>query len=350
MPDPVISNIDFDAHGGPDGQTQAELDFSVNSNPFGPARGLLEQLHHTPIHTYPDPTCSSAKQLAAAHHGVDIKEVCFGAGAADLIDRLSRCYLDKTRSVLIAAPSFGEYARAAQLCGAEVHVCNPYKTAEPDVGLMLRAIHHYRPTLVWLCHPNNPTGHAWKVQDLQTLAKTCRGCDSLLVLDLAYIDFLQNGELDLPAAHVVQLYSLTKSFRMPGIRLGYALATPEIVHTLESVAPPWHVSAHALAAAEWVFSKEGRDFLRRTLPELANLRQGFQQALRKLGLDVHDTHTNYFLVEVGNASRVKKRALQDGFRVRDCSSFALPSKIRLAAQLAEENQRLVDWFAQRCGS
>ena len=347
MPEPVLPHTDLDPHGGPDGHTYAAIDFSVNSNPFGPAPGLLTHLHHTPIHTYPDPTYERERQLAADHHGVNGVHVCFGNGTAELIHRLSRCYLNGSRHILVTTPTFGEYARAARLCGAEVCFCLPYGGETPDAPLVIDAIRTYRPTLVWLCHPNNPTGHMWQAADLEEIAKACRACDGLPVLDLAYLDFLDGPSRELAPQlpqNVVKLYSLTKSFRMPGVRLGYAVAPPDVVDALARAAPPWSVSAHAQRAAQWVFSDTGQAFLQETLPQLHALRATFQRDLSGLGLSVQDTHTNYFLLEVGDASTFKQKALSAGFRVRDGSSFGLPSKVRLAAQREGENRAFVDWL------
>ncbi len=223
----------------------------MNSNPFGPSEGLLEHLKHTPVQTYPDPSYAQEKHLIAQHHQVEASQVSLGHGTAELIHRLSRCYLDASKRVLVAAPTFGEYARAARLCGAQVHTCSPYEENSPDATAVLRDIHTLHPTLVWLCQPNNPTGHAWSADDLASIAHACAEEDALLVLDAAYLEFL-----DIPSqgtrevtrtfpANILQLHSLTKSFRIPGIRLGYALGPAEIGRVLERSAPPWHLGSHA---------------------------------------------------------------------------------------------------------
>ena len=345
MPEPVLPRIADDPHGGPDGRSQVDIDFSVNSNPFGPAAELLNRLARAPVHTYLDPTCAQEKRLAARHHEESTSRVCFGNGAAELIHRLSRCYLDASRSVLVAAPTFGEYARAARLCGAAVHRCYPYREGVPGRETVLESVRRHAPTLVWLCHPNNPTGHAWREEDISLIAEACSEQNALLVLDLAYADFLnlEHPALTLPRS-AAQLHSLTKSFRMPGVRLGYALAPAEVVNALERSAPPWGVSAHAQVAAQWAFSGEGRAFLRATLPRLREVRQDFQRELRALGCEVQDTRTNYFLVEVGDSPAFKHAALRAGFLVRDCSSFGAPSKVRLAAQKPQENRTFLAWL------
>ena len=165
-PNAAIMNTPFDAHGGPDGRVQSLLDFSVNSNPLGPPSALLEKLKQVDLSSYPDPTAHQAKEAAAQKHTRPRSEITLGNGAADLIHRLAACYLNAGSKVIIAAPTFGEYARASRLQGAEVVLVYPYKEGEPDPQPLLNAITKHRPTLVFVCHPNNPTGHAWAESQL----------------------------------------------------------------------------------------------------------------------------------------------------------------------------------------
>ena len=348
MPEPkaAILNTPFDAHGGPDGRAKPLLEFSVNSNPFGPPAPLLKHLVQTDIATYPDPTASRAKQAAADKHGRSPAEVTFGNGTAELIHRLAACYLTAGSSVVMAAPPFGEYLRAVRLQGAEGVRVNPYEGLEPNTAPLIAAIKQHRPTLVFVCHPNNPTGHAWTEAQLNELANVCTEQDALLVLDLAYLSLSDAPEQTLPES-TVQLYSLTKSFTIPGVRVGYALAPAEVVGVLERSAPPWQASSHAQAAAEWALSEEGDAFLVETVPQVLAERKTFQRELEALGVEILPTHTTFFLCEVGDASAFKLEAENAGFRVRDCSSFGLPEHVRLATRLPEENRRLLEWWSNR---
>lgn len=345
MPSPVIAFSPLEPHGGADGSSEPRIDFSVNSNPFAPSAELLEHFQHTPIHAYPDPHYRADKALVAAFHALSPQQVSFGNGTAELIHRLSRCYLHKGRSVLLAAPCFGEYARAARLTHATIQQAFPYQQLTPDVQVMLRALHEQRPTLLWLCQPNNPTGHSWQAQDLQHLARACAELDTLLVLDLAYEDFLLAAPT-LPAvsAHCLHLYSLTKAFGMAGIRAGYALGSTELIRVLEYNAAPWQLSSHAQVATRWALSDKGQAFLAQTLPALHGLKSDFQQELRALGYHTLESQTHFFLVDVHDAQAFKAAALQGGVRVRDCSSFGLKKSIRLSTQQAADNQTLLNWL------
>lgn len=340
-----ILNTALDEHGGPDGSAQRLIDFSVNSNPFGPPQALLEHLKTIDVSTYPDPTASKARALAAAHQGVQPEHVCFGNGTAELIHRIAACYLHKGDSVLVLTPSFGEYARACKLYGADITQLNVYASEGILYELVLEHIEQHAPKLVWLCHPNNPTGHSWSFDVLQTFANVCEQFHALLIIDAAYLDLTKWQDKRLPT-NCLQLHSLTKSFTVAGVRVGYAVAPKAIIQVLNQGAAPWQASAHAQAAAAWMFSQEARAFLSKTVPALLESCRKFQQAIKALGFKLMPSTTNYFLIEVDDARLVKQAAQEAGFRVRDGSSFGLETYIRVATQLAEHNQQFTAWLAQ----
>ncbi len=345
MPEPVLTPPPYAPHGGPDGgldRREVTLDFSVNSNPFGPPPGLLAHLNTLDLSPYPDPAYPAAHAAVANHHGV-VPETAVLGGAAELTYRLSACYLKPGRTVLVAAPGFGEYARAASLYGATVHLRNVYaKGAEPDADRLVQKIQETHPTLVWLAQPNNPTGHAWGAEALGRVAAACREHDALLVIDAAYLE-LSHAAPELPDS-AVRLYPLTKTFAVAGLRAGYTLAPPRVAETLRRAAPPWSVSTPAAAAVVWCRSDAGRAFVRETVPKLLELREAFQTGLRELGFEVGDTRSSFFLVEVGDAGTFTARARDAGFRVRDASSFGLPTCVRLAAGRREDNETFLAWL------
>lgn len=347
MPEPraAVLTTPFNEHGGPDGRGKALLDFSVNSNPFGPPPALLNYLEDVDLSSYPDPTSREARAALAYYHGVDPERVVMGNGTAELIHRIAACYLQPGKRVVVATPSFGEYARASRLYGAEVKKVNCYDGKHPDVSKLIESVRKLKPTLVWLCHPTNPTGHAWTPEQLGEVATVCLEEYALLCLDAAYLS-LSEIDTNLPES-ALQFYSLTKSFCIPGLRVGYVVAPLEVAQALRRVAAPWQASTHAQRAACWAIAKEGQTFLAESVPRLLEHRTGFQNDLRTLGVSVLTTQTSFFLCEVGNAPALKKEAEHSGFRVRDCSSFAMPKHIRLATRLPEENKQLLDWWARR---
>jgi histidinol-phosphate aminotransferase len=342
-PRPQILATPPEPHGGPDGGAEPAVDFSVNSNPFGPPGELIARLAEVDLSRYPDPAGSRARARVADAHGLDPAQVVLGNGSADLIHRTAACYLREGDRVLVAAPTFGEYARASRLHGATVVPALPYGGPEPDSSPLLDAVYRARPRLVWACHPNNPTGHAWPAGELERLAGACAEADALLVLDLAYVPLSEVRDAAVPLT-VLSLHSLTKSLAIPAVRVGYATGPNRVIAALERAAPPWQASAHAQAALVWSYGGGGREFLARTVPRLLKLRDEFRAGLVRVGFRPEPSATPFFLVRVEDAAGLCRRSAAAGLRLRDAASFGLPGRVRLATRAAEENRRLIEWL------
>lgn len=349
-PAPVLAQLPYTPHGGPDsglasgadGAADTLLDFSVNSNPFGPPPELMTLLRGLEVSRYPDPHALASRSTAAAYHGVAAEQIVLG-GAAELIYRLAACYLRPPRRALVAAPSFGEYQRASLLHGAAVELCPVYERAhEPATEPLLEAITRTRPTLVWLCQPNNPTGHAWSAAALEDVAQACETVNALLIIDAAYLE-LSDVTPELPES-AVQLFPLTKTFALAGLRAGYAVAPPDVAEVLRRAAPPWPVSTLAEAAVGWCRSPAGAAFVAQTVPELLALRRSLAAALRDRGHTVWSGRSSFLLLETADGRDLARRARAAGFRLRDATSFGLPDCVRIAAQDRAANEQLLRWL------
>ena len=135
------------------------IDFSVNSNPFGPSPAVLNAIREVNISQYPDRQAAQLTQLLAEKNQVAINEVLVGNGTAELIWLIMHAFIQPDDLVLILGPTFGDYHRAACTCGARVQevVAHP-ETFDPPVEKLIEEIERQRPRLVFICNPNNPTG------------------------------------------------------------------------------------------------------------------------------------------------------------------------------------------------
>jgi histidinol-phosphate/aromatic aminotransferase/cobyric acid decarboxylase-like protein len=139
------------------------IDFSVNSNPYGPPPGIPEAIAQTPLDRYPDRECLGLRAKLAALHGISIDQIVVGNGTAELLQLITFAFLERGARVIIPETTFGEYERAAQLMGAEV---SRLRWA-PDAAHLLfdleaKFIHLGESlatsNMVFLCNPNNPDG------------------------------------------------------------------------------------------------------------------------------------------------------------------------------------------------
>ncbi|MBA2681985.1 MAG: aminotransferase class I/II-fold pyridoxal phosphate-dependent enzyme, partial [Ktedonobacteraceae bacterium] len=170
---------------------------------------------------------------------------------------------------------------------------------------------------------------------------------TLLVVDESYKHFVWPHETfsavellrEDREASVIVLRSLTKDFALAGVRLGYAVGSPETVGRMAAQLPAWNVSGLAQAAGTAALAD--RKHLNGTLAMLALERESFFTALCQTNLSVVPSRTHFCLMKVGNAQQVRLRLLLQGLLVRDCTSFGLPQYIRVATRPAHEWQRLL---------
>lgn len=333
------------------------LDFSVNSNPYGPSPCVYEAIAHACVERYPDRECLALRQAILEFElaGIDLPlaSVICGNGSSELIWAIAHAYLTPAQKTAIIGPTFSEYLAASHAVGAcVVESCAQLATDfRHDLPSLCSWLASERPTLVWLCNPNNPTGTYWQLADILSLANISCEIDALLVIDEAYHHFVFADNADDPShsasvllstefqAHMLLLRSLTKDYALAGLRLGYAVGAPEVIHRLAGQLPSWNVNGFVQAAG--CAALADRDHLRTTLAWLAEERQKFFEALSQLGCRIVPSRTHFCLVEVGDAVRVRKDLLTHKMLVRDCASFGLPQFMRVATRPARDWQQLV---------
>lgn len=352
MPRAEIASIPLATHGALDYaelarrgiQPEDVVDFSENSNPFGPSPRVREALAKAiagkEIAHYPDREALALRRDIAQHVGAPIDSILVGNGAAEIIWLISFAWLRAGDSVLILGPTFGEYARMARLMAAQVvelRSSGKERLAFP-VGQVLGSLITYHPTLFFLCRPNNPTGEIVSLAELRLWAESFP--ETLFVIDEAYLDFVpavvSAHALCLP--NILVIRSMTKTYALAGLRLGYAVGADEIIRAMHQVRVPWSVNALALVAGRAALADQPH--LATTLKKLEVAREEFSTRLADSGHAPHASPMNFQLIKVGNGAMVRSRLLTRGLVVRDCASFGLPEYIRVSTQLPESNRRL----------
>ena len=332
-----LSDLSVCEHGGE--QDGAEvIDFSVNLNPYGPPEFVHEVIKGAidAIKLYPDTECSELRARISQKFGCDTGEVLVGAGVSELIQLVTLAFM-KNR-VLIPQHTYGEYAVAAKMMGAKIK-----RIEMPDLRINPELIMaEMKPNdVVFLCNPNNPTGQYLVKHEVAQIIEEAERIDALVVLDEAYVDFVKHTfpAHNLSTQNMIILRSLTKSFAIPGVRVGYAISSEENLKAIEKIKVPWSVSAFAQKIAAAVISTEGDDFLAETIEKVERSKDKVENAL---GLH---SDANFHIIEVGNARESKRELLGAGIRVRDCTSFGLPSYIRFSVRTDEENELLIHNFS-----
>ena len=338
-------------HGGDWAGYQAEyggqpLDFSANVSPLRVPEGVAKAIARAAREAdrYPDPLCRSLVGKLAAREGVPPEYVLCGNGAADLIFRavLAR----KPKLALVTAPTFAEYeaALAAWGCPVRRHLLREGKDFRLGEDF-LRAITP-EVDMVFLCEPNNPTGLTAPRDLLLRIARRCRDCGALLVVDECFGDFLVDpGAHTLKAAlpdfpNLLLLKAFTKLYAMAGVRLGYALCGDgALLEEMRRAGQPWAVSSLAQAAGEAALEEE--EYVARVRGLVERERPWLRARLESLGLRVLPGEANYLLFSC--PTPLVQPLRRRGILLRDCGNYQGlgPGWCRAAVRTHEENTRLI---------
>ncbi len=339
------------AHGGPN---QVELDrfgvdyrdvidFSVSTNPYGPAPEMRDAIAAASIATYPEPSAALARRALGEWLDVSEAGVVVGNGAADLLWATARAFLAPGDPVLIVEPTFSELRNACLALHANVIEWRA-RTEDNfaiDLDALSRLIRQHSVRLVYLCSPNTPTGTSLSIDVLSPWAQ--QHPDTLLVLDQSFLSLSEDAaDRGTPVpGHVLCVRSLTKDHAVPGVRAGYLVTTPRRAARIEAQRPAWSASAMAQAVA--ITAPTLDDFVAESRARLLDDRRALADDLAALGLQTFPSRTSFLLARVPDALVVRTALLlQHRILVRSCASFGLPDMVRFGARPAADRARLIE--------
>lgn len=333
------------------GRGQGLLDFSANINPLGlpdsVKQAVVDGLSDT-VH-YPDPLCRELISALAREEGVREEQLVCGNGAADLIFRLVVAKMPY--KAVVPAPTFAEYEKSLESVGCVVkhHVLSEQRGFQLDESILFEL--NETVDMLFLCNPNNPTGQIIGRELLSAILSRCEEMGILLVLDECFCDFVES-----PADFTMKdwieksdnlfiLKAFTKSFAMPGLRLGYGICGNEtLLSVLGETGQPWSVSLPAQLAG--VQALREKDYLQRARELVFEQRARLAKELSELGFTVYPPGANYIFFKLGAGYRAKtfrERMLEHGILVRSCGNYEGlgPDFFRIAVKTRDENDRLM---------
>jgi threonine-phosphate decarboxylase len=324
-----VADVGRAVHGG----SSLPLDFSANTNPERPAG--VEAVYRAAFDDagrYPDESYAEYRTAAAAYVGCDADEVVPTAGGTGAIRLALATHVSPGDSVLVPEPSFGEYAREVRLQGATPVFAPHDEVPDRPVGDHAAAV---------VCTPNNPTGDLRPPGELRRFAARCRRAGTLLVVDEAFLDFTAAESLAGEDGTVVAR-SLTKMFGLPGLRMGFACATGSAYDRVETARPAWNLSTPAAAVGTHCLRRH--EFVARTRERVERERERIHERLVAAGYDPSPSEAPFLLVGVGARSvdGVVDGLSERGIAVRDCRSFGLDDRIRVAVKTRDRNDRLLE--------
>ena len=323
------------------------VDCSSNINPLGTPRNAITAIQknaHLLAPMYPDPECSKLKAALSHYLHVNPEWISVGNGAIEIIYWFARAFA-KNR-VVIPAPTFCEYELSSHKAGAEVTLVKRHDF-ELDADEIIEKAKGA--DALYLCNPNNPTG----ILGTRQIRKVIDSVDSKtkILLDECFIELVDDPDANSMIRDIEQfenlviLRSLTKSFGLAGLRVGYSVCNPALAIKLSANKIPWSVNGFAQAAG--VVALADRSHLSRARAIIKKERKFLYDNISELELfSPSRSDANYFLVHLRNKSSTKFRnelLNKTGVLVRDCSTFSgMGSQhVRVAVKTHKENLQLL---------
>ena len=330
--------------------------FDLNTAPTPPElaqRVMSAGRFHTSLSEYPPADYRRLVVAAAGRYGVGTDEIVVGAGADEILDVIGKAFLAQGSRAVVPVPTYAMFRVITEQRGAQA-VLVPRLGAGEGYALDLAAVREATrdAAVVWLCSPNNPTALCEPDGAIETLLgqlaadSTAAGRPApIVVLDEAYAEFAGRSLADLRFRHpnLIVIRTASKAYALAGLRVGFALARPDVVARMNPYRPPGSVATVSVTVVTEVLSDP-------TLPaanvaEVSAERARLSAALTEAGWSVGPSVTNFLLVAFGSADRaaaVAEALLRRGLVPRAFpDAHPLADHLRVTVRNAEQNDRLI---------
>jgi len=334
------------------GSTPEELlDLSASINPLGAPLSARRAYHRAfpKIVSYPEPYAERLTLALSEYHEVDPANILVGNGSTQLIYSLARFFCP--RRILLVAPLFSEHAAAFRFSSATVeHFFLRPPSFLLHLDRLARLLIAKTYDVLVLTNPNSPTGALMRREQVEELARLCRQNHIRLLVDETFIDWAEEESVKRLAAQdetVIVLRSLTKFFALPGLRVGYIIASPRMIRRLRASVEPW--SVNTVAQEVGVACVQDQRFVEHSRAFMYKERAWLYARLDAIpGLRVFPSWANFFLLQTLvkeiTAPYLAERLAREKVLIRVCANFAGLGKrfFRVAVRTRTENRRLLE--------
>lgn len=321
------------------------IKLASNENPLGPSPMAIDAVRAAlaDVNRYPDGGCWALTRKIAARHRLGIERVFVASGSVEVLNLLAFLFLRPGLNSVFSEHGFAIYALATAAAGGDWRAVPMRPGYKFDLDAIAAAIDR-NTRLVFLDNPNNPTGTIFhKTEWERFLTRVPEHV--VIVADEAYFEFVRDPDYPDslnyhdPGRMIVTLRTFSKIFGLAGLRVGYAVARPDIVALLHKVRQPFNVTSLAQVAAIGGLDDEAH--VRQTLEINAAGIAYLEREFKRLGIDFLPTNANFLLVEVGDGAKVFHDLLGLSVIVRPMGGYGLPRHVRISVGREHENRRLI---------
>ena len=331
------------------------IDMSSNVNPLGPPLGLKEHLKENidSITALPEVDAKDIANKFAHRYDIDSECVISGNGTTQFIYDIPQVL--GTRKALIIGPTYSDYTDACIMHNVDFDyfITSESLLFQADIDSLKNEIKGY--DTIFICNPNNPTGTFISSEEIIILCRSFP--DTNFVIDESYLQFVENGEKESMIcsglSNVLILNSMSKIFRVPGLRVGFLIASKGIINKFNRYMLPWNVNSLAQAAVSYLMTQRDEidNFIEKTREFIKTERKNISEKLEDTGrINVFPSTTVFMLARLPDSltsDKVCERLLQNRILVRNCSNFKGLSEqfIRISLKTRDINRIVADKLA-----
>jgi histidinol-phosphate aminotransferase len=273
------------------------IKLNTNENPYPPSprisKSILQQIDALAL--YPNSSADSLRLTIAKLHNVDIDQVIVGNGSDDILNLCVRCFSDSTKSVGMFDPSYSLYEVLTSMHGVEA---KKFTFSDSNFEIKPEVVSQSGTNLFFLTSPHAPSGRIYNNSTFSSVLKKYLG---ILVIDEAYADFAPFNALSLltESNRVIITRTLSKAYSLAGLRVGYALASPEIILTLNKVREIYNVDRLAQHIAE--IALNDREYFEKTKNNILSVREKIYHTFIEWNWKTYESGANFLFTRPINS-------------------------------------------------
>jgi len=319
------------------------IKLASNENPYGPSPKVIEKVKNTAhlMHRYPDDSFFELKEGLAKKFGLDSKNFIIGAGSDQVLEFAVHGIAPK--KVLMAGITFAMYEIYSKQVGAEI-IKTPSSMHDLDEFRELYKKHS--PEIIFLCVPNNPLGECLDAKEVYDFLDEIDE-NTLVVVDGAYQEFAaykdKNKKLDIKKLisypNVLYTGTFSKAYGLGGMRVGYGIASEEIIKNLHKLRPPFNITTLSLAAA--IEALKDEEWVNRGIENNFKEMQKYIDFAKEKGFNYIDSFTNFIVLYIPESTKVAEELLKRGIIVRNMASYGFDA-LRITIGKPEENDKVIN--------
>ena len=309
---------------------------------------VINRLYHVAFNRYPNEEYYSLVEQIARNFSVKEEQILIGGGSSEIIEKVFHTFGGDGHKVVYPVPSFSMYKIYAKAAGSQAVSFELDKKFNIDVDKFIKTVNDNRADLAVICNPNNPTGNALQVDDVEKIAKSI---DCAFLIDEAYVEFYGRSSFKLVAKYpnVIVARTFSKAYGLAGARVGYSIADAEVTKMINKTFMPYHMNTLSLATADIVYQM--RDEFTPRIQMIVSERKRMFERLKKIPkLEVFPSQTNFILIRHEKAEQLKDylESVDIGIRYFSPTAQGLKNCLRISIGTREENDEVFkvisDWL------